>query len=58
MKYILRSLVCIWNVLTDDEIYPPQFGQYMKLINEMVRRVETEHRTKLEQLSKMQEQTK
>lgn len=35
-----------------------QFGQYMKLINEMVRRVETEHRTKLEQLNKMQEQTK
>jgi len=35
-----------------------QFGQYMKLINEMVTRVETEHRTKLEQLSKMQEQTK
>ncbi|XP_078356155.1 uncharacterized protein LOC144640970, partial [Oculina patagonica] len=30
----------------------------MKLINEMVRRVETEHRTKLEQLNKMQEQTK
>lgn len=35
-----------------------QFGQYMKLINEMVKRVETEHRTKLEQLNKMQEQTK
>ncbi|KAJ7389645.1 SCY1-like protein 2 [Desmophyllum pertusum] len=35
-----------------------QFGQYMKLIKEMVRRVETEHRTKLEQLGKMQEQTK
>lgn len=35
-----------------------QFGQYMKLINDMVKRVETEHRTKLEQLNKMQEQTK
>jgi len=35
-----------------------QFGQYMKLINDMVKRVETEHRTKLEQLGKMQEQTK
>lgn len=29
----------------------------MKLINEMVKRVETEHRSKLEQLNKMKEQT-
>ena len=44
--------------LIDHDISSPQFGQYMKLISEMVRRVETEHRTKLEQLNKMQEQTK
>lgn len=29
----------------------------MKLINEMVKRVEIEHRSKLEQLNKMQERT-
>ncbi|XP_074638590.1 SCY1-like protein 2 [Acropora palmata] len=34
-----------------------QFSQYMKLINEMVKRVEIEHRSKLEQLNKMQERT-
>ena len=39
-------------------VFHLQFKQYMHLLNEMVTRVETEHRTKLEQLNKMQERTK
>ncbi len=37
---------------------PDQFNQFMKVIGEMLKKVEVEQKAHLEQLSKMEEQTK
>ncbi|EDO42744.1 predicted protein, partial [Nematostella vectensis] len=53
----MRAIPYLFPLAVEPSLNLKQFSQYMKLLGDMIKRVEVEHKAKLEQLGKMQEQT-